>query len=137
METKTRNLYISLEADTVLASEFTKNCKDNGYLPVKVLKYIIEHPEYLEELCESIRLADIKKINEAKKLKEKLAEKGNRRGTAYTIKNTTSERTFGDMLDDFNISVVFFFCYLYLNKSLVDDLCNKLPEELKMKKCRK
>lgn len=130
-------MYISLEADSILSCAFTENCKANGYLPAKVIKYIMENPEYLEELCESIRLADLKKINQAKKLKNKLAQTGKRRGTAYTIKNVKSDKTFGELLDEYNITVVFFFCFLYLNKELVNDLCDKLPDELKMKKCIK
>ena len=128
-----RDMDINVAINSEVTKIFTKCCRNNGFLAINVLKYIIENRKILDDLCVSI-FQDEVGYTKAILYQHKMKELPKNSSTPYVLRSVDSELSLRDILKENDLSVVFFFCYLAVNQNVINFICNKIPNELKMKK---
>ena len=128
-----RDMDINVAINSEVTKTFTKYCRNNGFMARNVLKYIIEHREIIDEVCCNI-LKSEEEYMRAILYQHKMKGLPKNNATPYALKNVRSDLSLKEILKQNGITVVFFFCYLAVNPIEIDFICNKIPDELKMKK---
>ena len=131
-----RDMDINVATNSCVTKQFTKHCRRNGYRPGIVLKYLVENKSFFDEVCNTIIFEDKDAYMNAVMYQKEVSVLSKCYGTSFTLKSVSSQYTLKELLQQYNISIVFFFCYLAANGNVVDFICSHIPNELKLKKCK-
>ena len=127
------NIRVAINSEVTKA--FTAMCKERGFKPTTVIKYLIENRGILDNFCENI-FDNVDAYIEASKYFIKVSKLPENNGTPYKLTDVDSDVSLKDILRSHGISVVFFFCYLVVNQDVFNIMCDSIPGEYKMKKCQ-